>query len=77
MRQPAKHSAAAAWKCRERAAPIFIDHPSPTNAGRNHAADRSGTNPDDRNRNRDTQTKRTENRQNELGKQTHAVSYAR
>jgi hypothetical protein len=42
-----------------------------------HAADRSGTNPDDRHRNRDTQTKRTENRQNELGKQTHVVSYAR
>lgn len=27
-------SAAAAWKCRERAAPIFIDRPSPTSAVR-------------------------------------------
>ena len=43
----------------------------------NKRAYRSGTNPDDRNRNRDTQTKCAENRRDEFGKQTCLVSYAR
>jgi 3-hydroxyacyl-[acyl-carrier protein] dehydratase/trans-2-decenoyl-[acyl-carrier protein] isomerase len=38
---------------------------------------RSGTDPDDRNRYRDTQTKCAENRQDEFGNQTCVVSYAR
>jgi hypothetical protein len=37
---------------------------------------RSGTNPDYRNRYRDTQAKGAENRRDEFGKQTCLVSYA-
>ena len=43
--------------------------PTRTSVVRKPATCRSGTNPDDRNRDRDTQTKRAENRQDELRKQ--------
>jgi beta-hydroxyacyl-ACP dehydratase FabA len=60
-------------RCGSRRAP----RPSRTSAVRTQMTCRSGTNPDDCNRNRDTQSKRAENRQNELGKHVHVVSYAR
>jgi hypothetical protein len=65
---------------RERISPIGFDHGPAmplTDERLKTSADRSGTNPDDRNRNRDAQTKRAENRRDEFGKQTYVLSYAR
>jgi hypothetical protein len=49
----------------------------PTAAVRRRSIRPSGTNPNNRNCNRNTQTKRAENRQNEFGEQAYMVSYAR
>src|SRR6266404_3608331 len=67
--KPATRS--APW-CRPSSARAPL-RPAQTSAVRRQAACRSGTNPDNRNRNRDAQTKCAENRRNEFGEQASVV----
>ena len=73
---------AAAWEAGRtnsamRRTAVRPPRPSQPSAVKKQASTRSGTNPDDRNRNRNTQTKCAENRRNEFRKQTCFVFYAR
>ena len=63
-------------RTRDHAARVAHAHRTPA-ASKQPTYPQSGTDPDDRNRYRDTQAECAENRRDEFGNQTYLLSYAR